>query len=91
MLTPARDFDALRAGFRWEIPPQLNMARQVCDGWAEADPDRLAILDLSEGGRVELSYGALRAMADGLARHLAGLGVGRGDRVGVLRNPVADD
>jgi acetyl-CoA synthetase len=85
VLTPARDFDALRAGFRWEIPPQLNMARQVCDGWAEADPDRLAILDLSEGGRVALSYGALRAMADGLARHLAGLGVGRGDRVGVLR------
>ncbi|MFM1862001.1 MAG: hypothetical protein RLZ26_523 [Pseudomonadota bacterium] len=89
MLAPATDHAALCAGFRWQIPPRLNMARQVCDAWAEAEPDRLAILDLSDGGRAEISYGRLRAMADGLARHLAGLGVARGDRVGVLRGQGA--
>ncbi|MBC7178489.1 MAG: AMP-binding protein, partial [Roseovarius sp.] len=79
-------YGALVAGFRWDIPARLNMAAQVCDSWAEAEPDRVAILDLSGEGPRDVSYGALRAMADGLAQVLVARGVRRGDRVGVLRS-----
>src|SRR6056297_2278851 len=87
MLTRA-PYDALCRGFRWQIPARLNMAAQVCDDWAETDPDRVAIIDLTAERR-ETSYGALREMADALALHLAGQGIGRGDRVGVLRSQDA--
>jgi len=83
MLTNA-PYDTLREDFRWNLPDRLNMAAQVCDDWAENAPDRLAILDLS-AGRESITYARLRRMADGLALALTARGVGRGDRVGVLR------
>jgi acetyl-CoA synthetase len=87
MLTRA-PYDTLYQGFRWQIPARLNMAAQVCDDWAETDPERVAIIDLT-GQRQETSYGALREMADALALHLEAQGIGRGDRVGVLRSQDA--
>ncbi|MDD9708451.1 AMP-binding protein [Seohaeicola sp. SP36] len=89
MLEPGRSYDDLVAGFRWNLPKRLNMAHQVCDDWAARDPDRLAILDLSEGGVQRVTYGDLRRMAEGLAHALAARGVARGDRVGVLRSQAA--
>ena len=74
------------AGFHWDLPERLNMAHEVCDRWAESDPDRVAIIDLSGGKRRDVSYRALRDMADRLAHQLAAQGVERGDRVGVLRS-----
>ena len=67
----------------WDLPARLNMAWEVCDRWAEVEPDRIAIIDASSGQ--ETSYGQLRAMADTLAWALVDAGVARGDRVGVLR------
>ena len=88
-MLPYAPYEALRDGFRWDIPARLNMAVQVCDGWADVEPGRLAIRDLSGDVPREVSYGALRRMADGLARALVARGVGRGDRVGVLRSQGA--
>jgi len=82
-------YEVLRDGFRWDIPARLNMAAQVCDDWATREPDRLAIRDLSGDVPREVSYGALRRMADGLAQALAARGVAAGDRVGVLRSQGA--
>jgi acetyl-CoA synthetase len=82
-------YAALREGFRWDIPARLNMAAQVCDDWAARAPERLAIRDLSGDAPRAVSYGALRAMADGLAQALVAQGVTRGDRVGVLRSQDA--
>lgn len=76
-------------GFCWDIPARLNMAVQVCDRWAESDPGRVAIVDLSGEGVRDVSYGMLRRMADALAQGLAARGVRRGDRVGVLRSQGA--
>ena len=64
------------------------MAAQVCDGWAAAEPGRVAIRELG-AGRTDIPYARLRAMADGLAHALVARGVGRGDRVGVLRGQGA--
>jgi len=84
MLSPPKSYQALCAGFEWDLPDRLNMAAQVCDGWAERAPERLAILDLSDG-RDEITYARLKGMADALAQELVARGVVRGDRVGVLR------
>src|SRR6056297_4182203 len=81
-------YDQLVEGFRWDLPTRLNMAAQVCDDGAARAPDRVAIIDLG-GGRQEVSYAALRSMADGLAHALVARGVARGDRVGVLRSQGA--
>jgi acetyl-CoA synthetase len=86
MLEQGQSHEALVAGFRWNLPARLNMAAQACDDWAAREPERLAILDLSEGAARRISYGELRRMADGLAHALAARGVARGDRVGVLRS-----
>src|SRR6056297_504645 len=82
-------YEVLRDGFRWNIPARLNMAAQACDDWAEAEPERVAIIDLSGDGPREVSYGTLRGMADGLAHALLARDVGQGDRVGVLRSQGA--
>ena len=84
LLPRSSEYDSLMQGFAWDVPARLNMARQVCDDWAQLDPDRVAILDLSQGRQV-ISYGALRAMADRLAHQLRVQGVQVGDRVAVLR------
>ncbi|MBI1418510.1 MAG: AMP-binding protein [Limimaricola sp.] len=86
MLQPAPSWAALRAGFDWALPARLNMAAQACDDWAARDPDRLAILDPVLG---DVSNAGLRAMADALALAMAGRGITRGARVGVLRSQSA--
>ena len=79
MLRAATSYPELRDRFRWDLPARLNMAEQ-----ALSQPDAaLAIVDLSDGARREVSFGELRGMVDRLAAHLA-LRVARGDRVGVL-------
>ncbi|MEP5200980.1 MAG: AMP-binding protein [Paracoccaceae bacterium] len=77
-------YDAVCADFAWDIPDDLNMAHEVCDRWAENDPNRIALIVRTDGNR-SISFSELRAMADRLAAHLQNLGVKRGDRVGVLR------
>ena len=89
MLERGRSYDDLVAGFDWAMPARLNMAQQVCDGWVACDKTRLAILDLSDGAALRVTYADLQRMADGLAHLLAARGVARGDRVGVLRSQSA--
>ena len=88
MLTAKPDYDSLYAGFHWALPAQINMAAQVCDDWAARAPERIAIIDLTQGRR-DVSYGELQSMADALAHDLVARGVRRGDRVGVLRSQEA--
>ncbi len=84
MLPQANSYDALRAGFAWELPARLNMAVQVCDGWAVSDPDRLAIIDMTGPERVDVSHGDLWALSRRVEAALVARGVLKGDRVGVL-------
>ncbi len=76
-------WEEMRAAFRWDVPARFNIATACCDHWAAAEPDRTAIVDLSDGREV-WTY---RRLADASAR-LAGVlsrrGVGRGDRVAIL-------
>jgi acetyl-CoA synthetase len=74
----------LRAGFRWRIPPGLNIPEACCEVWARAEPDRVALVDLAGPARRDWTYGALSRASTRLAHALAAAGVRRGDRVAVL-------
>lgn len=85
MLPDAATYDELRARFRWQIPPRYNIATSACDRWAEREPGRLAIRHVrDDGSAADLTYGAMRDLAERFAAALRRLGVGRGDRVGLL-------
>ncbi|MGY2050113.1 AMP-binding protein [Methylobacterium sp. JK268] len=84
MSAPAT-YEAFRSGFRWRIPERYNIAVDVCDRWARADPGRPALLEVAAEGRVETwSFAALRDASNRLANALRAHGVARGDRVAVL-------
>ncbi len=72
-------FPGLKADGGWDLPEQLNMAAQVLAHPAE----NVAIIDLTGPQRVDVSYGELAEMVDGLARYLSAR-LQPGDRVGVL-------
>lgn len=85
LLPDARDYEALYAGFRWSVPEFYNIAIDVCDQWAAAEPDRIAIVHKRGNGDVErLTFGDLKARSDAFAHALTRLGLGRGDRIGLL-------
>ncbi len=84
-ITPAGDWHAVRAAFRWQIPGRYSIAEDMVGRWARAEPGRLALRHLpAEGPAEDWSYGALDRAANRLANLLAARGIGRGDRVGVL-------
>ncbi|MEU1055264.1 amino acid adenylation domain-containing protein [Streptomyces sp. NPDC005876] len=67
----------------WNDTAQPVPADTVLDlfrNWAERTPDTIAV----RGGSDTLTYAELDARAGRLARHLAGLGVGRESRVGLF-------
>ncbi|MEO0763938.1 MAG: AMP-binding protein, partial [Pseudomonadota bacterium] len=76
---------AHRAAHRWDIPARYNLAWDVCEKWARTDPDRLALIFLRpDGERRDYSFGQLSRASARFANALAGHGVARGDRVGIL-------
>ena len=91
VLPDVRDYDALYRQFRWAIPARYNIGVDVCDRWAAAEPDRLAILHVHADGREDaVSFGWLRETSNRLANVLHAQGVGRGDRVAIML-PQAPD
>ena len=74
-----RHLPGLRPDGSWDLPGDLNMARQAL---AHA-PGGLAILDLTGSEPEPVTYGRLSEMTDGLVRYLRAR-VQPGERVGVL-------
>ena len=67
------------------MPARYNIGVDVCDRWAEKEPDRLAILHARPDGRDEqITYGWLRETSNRLANALRANGIKRGDRVAIL-------
>lgn len=77
------------ATFKWEPPSQFNFAVDVVDRWA-SDPQRLALIAVSEQGVVEnLSYADVARKSCQLANLLVNRGVKQGDRVIVMLPRIA--
>jgi acetyl-CoA synthetase len=76
---------------RWFVGATVNLAHNCVDRWAERTPEAAAVLWEGEDGEVRtVTYRELRSMADRLAHGLRGLGVGRGDTVGIFM-PMAPE
>ncbi len=79
------DWQALRAGFHWQIPQYFNIAERCCDSWALENPAQVALTHVAADGTArDWSYGQLRDASDRLAAAFSARGIGRGDRVAVL-------
>ena len=92
MLSQKESYAATVAAFHWDIPEYFNIGWDVCDRWAESDPDRVALIEVAEDGYGavrETSFAELRALSNRFANVLHGLGLGgdgveAGDRVAIL-------
>jgi acetyl-CoA synthetase len=79
---PGLTYESLRESFRWRAPSTYNIGADVCDRRPRAAP---AVV-VSDGRRVtrQMTFGELSEASNRLANALRGLGVGQGERVGVL-------
>ena len=77
-------YAALVREFRWQVPPDFNIAA-ACLRWAD-DADRVAIRTASR----DLTYRELRDDANRLSQALRELGVQRGDRVAIVLPQCAE-
>lgn len=90
MLERAESFVELHRSFRWVIPTYFNIGVDICDRWADREPNRLAIVDIDPGKPTrEYSLGDLKALSNRFANALRTRGIARhagemGDRVGIL-------
>lgn len=66
------DDEQLRDAFEWVVPDRFNAATYVRDRWAEAEPDRVALVVVDpDGTDAEYTYGRLQRSANQLANCLA--------------------
>lgn len=85
MLPKATRYDDLCRSFAWAVPERYNIGVDVCDRWAAVEPERTAIIEVGDSGQARpVSYGELRQASNRLASALAGRGIARGDRIGIL-------
>jgi acetyl-CoA synthetase len=76
------DYEQLRAEFRWEIPERFNIGIACADAQPASEP---ALVAVAEGANPRsYTFGDIAALSNRLANALRGLGVARGDRVGVV-------
>ena len=84
MLKPAKDYRTLCETFRWEIPDHYNIGVDICDKWA-GQRDRLALIYEDDTGRTRrYTFLDLKRRSNRLANGLKAMGIGIGDRVGIL-------
>jgi acetyl-CoA synthetase len=77
-------YDEVYGGFRWELPERFNIGVAVCDRHAD-DSHRLALVYEAPDGTVQrFCYDDLKRLSNRCANVLVAMGVGFGDRVGVL-------
>jgi acetyl-CoA synthetase len=82
------DYQQLCADYRWQVPDSYNIAADVCDA---RPADQLAMVhEHFEGAVREVHWGELQGLASQAANLLAGLGVGKGDRVAVVLPPTPE-
>ncbi len=85
MLDQRSSYEEVQEAFNWEIPDTYNIGVDVCDKWAEREPDRLALSFINTKGNVsDYTFGDLRDYSNRLANLLSSAGVTRGDRVAIL-------
>ena len=77
---------AMHRAFGWRVPADFNIAQACCGRWAgRADAhERVAIIAHGQEPAGTLTFAQLQCEANAMSNLLAGLGVGRGDRVAIV-------
>ena len=85
MLPNADSYEEVSRAFAWRVPDRYNIGVDVCDRWAESEPDRIALIHKRrDGGVEEYRFSDIRALSNRFANALAAQGIVHGDRVGIL-------
>lgn len=86
------DYDAERARFRWEVPQRFNAVLDILERRAQQSPDELALVTLRRDGGVTASYTfrELNLASRRMGHALAGIGVGKGERIFVMLPRIAE-
>ncbi|MFB6207270.1 MAG: acyl-CoA synthetase [Haloglomus sp.] len=78
------NYDELLDAFEWSVPDEFNMARYICDRWADTSGERDAIYaEHATDERATYTFTDLQERANAVANYLRDQGVARGDRVGI--------
>src|SRR5258708_6120457 len=84
MLQRGNSYDEVYRSFRWALRERFNIGVAACDRYATGE-GRLALIYEAPDGTVErFSFDDLKLLSNRCANALLGLGIRRGDRVGVL-------
>ncbi len=84
VLPDGAGYEDVYARFRWAVSSVYNIAVDVCDRHAR-DRTRLALIYERPDGQVsEHTFAEFQARSNQFAHVLAHLGIGRGDRVGII-------
>lgn len=84
----SREYEAICAAHRWEVPARYNIAADVCDKHPRDKP--AMVWEGFDGSTRELAWGDLQDLANKAAHTLAARGVARGDRVAVVLPPTPE-
>ena len=85
MLPQAKSYAELIERFQWHVPEYYNIGVDVCDKWADSEPERLALIHKTQEGAVEhYTFADIKGLSNQTAYLLQQSGVERGDRVAVL-------
>ena len=77
-------FDEIRERFRWNVPQRYNIGVDICDRHTDIG-DRIAIhVENAQGAERTFTFAELKRLSDRFANALHGLGIRRGDRVGII-------
>ncbi|MGE5087955.1 MAG: AMP-binding protein, partial [Candidatus Levyibacteriota bacterium] len=74
----------IHAAWRWEVPPDFNIAHACCGRWA-GNRARFALYwEDEDGARAACTFWDLQQQANRLSNALRAAGVGRGDRIALI-------
>lgn len=75
-------YDDFMEQFHVDVPDDFNFGYDVIDAWAEAMPEKEALLWVNDQGKVQhVTYGAFKNITDQCAAFFQGIGIEKGDRV----------
>ncbi|MFQ5757347.1 MAG: AMP-binding protein [Acidiferrobacterales bacterium] len=85
-----RDFDAICASFKWNIPEYYNIAHEVCDRHTRHAGDVALFYEHAGGKEQSFTFGQIKSLSNQFANALLALGVSRGDRVAIILSQRAE-
>lgn len=78
------DYESVYRSFSWDIPEFVNIAHEACDRHATGEGHLALVVVDQDGGSERYTFDDISALSNRFANVLAGHGLSRGDRVGVL-------